>query len=60
MLSYTELLELVNGKVITGRSCAFARPVENAEWFCEVHNGVIPREFVPQGCPSYVHITETT
>ncbi len=48
MLSYTELLELVNGKVITGRSCAFARPVENAEWFCEVHNGVIPR-----GKPEY-------
>lgn len=42
------------------RSCKAARPVENGEWFCDVHNGVIPREFVPQGCPSYVPITATT
>ena len=39
------------------RSCAFARPVENAEWFCDVHNGVIPKEFIPQACPSYIPIT---
>lgn len=39
------------------RSCKFARPVENAEWFCEVHNGVIPREFIPQACDSYKAIT---
>lgn len=42
------------------RSCKAARPVENGEWFCDVHNGVIPREFVPQGCPSYVPITALT
>lgn len=42
------------------RSCKNARPVENGEWFCDVHNGVIPRDFVPQGCPSYVPITATT
>lgn len=42
------------------RSCKAARPVENGEWFCDVHNGVIPREFVPQGCPSYVPITAST
>ena len=40
------------------RSCAFARPVENAEWFCEVHNGNIPKEFIPQACPSYKAITQ--
>ncbi len=42
------------------RSCKAARPVENGEWFCDVHNGVIPRDFVPQACPSYVPITATT
>lgn len=42
------------------RSCKAARPVENGEWFCDVHNGVIPRDFVPQGCPSYVPITAIT
>ena len=40
------------------RSCAFARPVENAEWFCEVHNGNIPKEFIPNACPSYKAITQ--
>lgn len=40
------------------RSCAFARPVENAEWFCEVHNGNIPKEFVTNACPSYKAITQ--
>ncbi len=39
------------------RSCKAARPVENGEWYCDVHNGVIPREFVPQACPSYHPIT---
>lgn len=40
------------------RSCAFARPVENAEWFCEVHNGVIPKDFIAKACPSYKAITQ--
>ena len=39
------------------RSCAFARPVENAEWFCEVHNGNIPKDFIAKACPSYIPIT---
>jgi hypothetical protein len=39
------------------RSCKNARPVENAEWFCDVHNGVIPKDFIPQACPSYIPIT---
>lgn len=40
------------------RSCAFARPVENAEWFCEVHNGNIPKDFILKACPSYKAITQ--
>ena len=40
------------------RSCAFARPDENAEWFCEVHNGNIPKDFIPKACPSYKAITQ--
>ena len=35
------------------RSCLNAVPVDNAEWFCQVHNGVIPKEFIPQGCDSW-------
>lgn len=40
------------------RSCSFARPVENAEWFCEIHNGNIPKEFIAKACPSYKAITQ--
>ena len=40
------------------RSCAFARPGECAEWFCEVHNGNIPKDFIAKACPSYKAITQ--
>jgi hypothetical protein len=40
------------------RSCANASPVENAEWFCSVHNAIIPREYIPQACPQYKAVTE--
>lgn len=40
------------------RSCAFARPVENTEWFCEVHNGNIPKDFIAKACPLYKAITQ--
>ncbi len=39
------------------RSCAAAKPADNAEWFCTVHNGIIPRDFVKTGCDSYYSIT---
>ena len=39
------------------RSCKAANPVENGEWFCEVHNGVIPGDFIATGCDSYSPIT---
>lgn len=42
------------------RSCAFAVPVENAEWFCTfpAHNSIIPAEFIPKGCSQYKAITK--
>lgn len=40
------------------RSCKNARPVENAEWFCDVHNAVIPEHIIKIGCPSYKSITD--
>ena len=40
------------------RSCKNAKPVDGGEWFCEVHNGVIPRDFVKTGCAdNYIPIT---
>lgn len=38
------------------RSCIHARPIENAQWHCEVHspsNGPIPKQVIPTGCPDY-------
>ena len=46
------------GVEVNCRSCAFARPVENAEWFCEVHNGNIPKDFIAKACASYKAITQ--
>ncbi len=39
------------------RSCVNASAVDNAEFFCSVHNGIIPREFVPNACPEWESIT---
>jgi hypothetical protein len=32
------------------RSCAFATPVKDGQWFCGVNNDVIPKDFIPKGC----------
>jgi hypothetical protein len=44
-----------NGKppVMNCRSCINCAPVDSGEFFCSVHNGIIPRDFAPKGCPSY-------
>jgi hypothetical protein len=38
------------------RSCRNAFPVDNAEWFCQVHNANIPKDVIPVGCGSYARI----
>lgn len=38
------------------RSCRNAFPVEGAQWFCQVHNAVIPKEVIPVGCDAYTRI----
>lgn len=38
------------------RSCKSSRAIENAEWFCSTHNGVIPKEFIPTGCDAWESI----
>jgi len=39
------------------RSCKFATPTDNAQWFCSVHNGIIPKDFISKACPSHLPIT---
>jgi hypothetical protein len=39
------------------RSCQFAKPVENAEWFCQNFNSVIPKDFLKTGCDNYYPVT---
>lgn len=38
------------------RSCFNAFAVENAEWYCQVHNSNIPKEVIPLGCDSWKSI----
>lgn len=40
------------------RSCKNCVPDENAEFFCTVHNGVIPRDFIMTTCESYSSIND--
>ena len=39
------------------RSCKNAKPVENASWFCEKWNAVIPTEHIPNACDFWQDIT---
>jgi len=32
------------------RSCIHAHPIEEAQWGCDEHKVIIPKEFLPQGC----------
>ncbi len=38
------------------RSCRHAVPVENAQWNCTLHNGIIPSDFIKEGCPQWLPI----
>lgn len=38
------------------RTCKFARPVEDAQWYCDFHNGAIPRDFLKTGCDDHAPI----
>ena len=41
------------------RSCAGATPVENKQWFCSVHNAIIPDDVIVTGCDKYHSIMLT-
>lgn len=38
------------------RSCRNASPVDDAQWHCSLHNGIIPADFIKQGCDSWLAI----
>lgn len=38
------------------RSCQHSEPVDNAEWYCHLHKGNIPKDFIPQGCDQHLGI----
>ncbi len=53
---WCEFSEICHRDVITEvncRSCANAHPALNAEWWCEAHEDIIPKEYIPKTCPSY-------
>lgn len=40
------------------RSCKFSKPVENAEFYCTIHNGIIPRDYIMTTCDKYSSIND--
>lgn len=39
---------------INCRSCKHARPVDGAQWHCNLYNSVIPKETIAKGCPHHL------
>jgi hypothetical protein len=40
------------------RSCKYASPVENGQWFCALYANEIPKDFVAKGCDKHASINE--
>ncbi len=40
------------------RSCKYAAPVENGEWFCALYANEIPKDFIPKGCDKHESIND--
>ena len=57
MCSYTEICHYNKPPEKNCRSCAQCSPTNNAEFYCSIHAGVIPRDFVPKGCDHWKAIT---
>lgn len=38
------------------RSCRHASAVENKQWYCSYHNGIIPAHIIPAGCDYWAQI----
>lgn len=38
------------------RSCEHAFAIEGGQWYCRVHEGTIPKEFIPLGCDNWRRI----
>lgn len=38
------------------RSCRYAEPIDNAEWFCHNFQQRIPHDFIQQGCEKHIGI----
>ncbi len=43
---------------INCRSCKYAAPEEEGEWFCALYAKTIPKDFVAKGCSKHVSINE--
>lgn len=39
------------------RSCNNSMPIEGAEWWCDHFGEVIPKDFIPKGCPEWKSVT---
>lgn len=35
------------------RSCIHAIPIDDGQWHCQFHNGIIPKDFIPKGCDNW-------
>lgn len=60
LCDYVGICHMGETPAINCRSCKHAIPVENGEWFCELHSeqqgSNIPDEVITTGCPSYSRI----
>lgn len=60
MCSMVGVCHLGEKPEVNCRSCVHAKPVEDKQWWCELHspeaNAPIPGDVIPKGCPSWKSI----
>lgn len=57
MCEFKEVCHHGKPAVVNCRSCVNCSAIDGGEFYCSVHQGTIPREFVPGACPSWSSIT---
>jgi hypothetical protein len=58
---YCDFVDVCHHRVIVSlncRSCRYAQATDNAEWFCNLYEQLIPSEYIKNGCSNHVSINE--
>lgn len=60
MCSYADICFKDSPVEINCRSCKYAQPVADKQWYCSLpaHNAIIPEDFIAKGCVAHISVNK--